>query len=144
MAGIRALAVAVPVARGRVLVERGHERATGRRFYRAIGGGIEFGERAIEALEREWREEYDLTLADVRLLGVAENFFTYEGRPGHEIVFVHAARVVEPWVHERDAFETTEPDGLRHEAVWVPFGELASGGVPLHPEGILAMLGRGP
>ena len=139
---IRVLAVAVCVARGRVLVERGHERTTGRHFYRAIGGGIELGERATEALAREWREEYDLTLADVRVLGVVENLFTYEGRPGHEIVFVHVARVVEPWVHERDAFETTEADGLRHEAVWVPLAELEAGDVPLYPEGILDMLGE--
>jgi ADP-ribose pyrophosphatase YjhB (NUDIX family) len=138
---IRVLAVAVCVDGGRVLVERGYERAGDRRFYRAIGGGVEFGERAADALVREWREELDLTLADVRLLGVVENLFTYEGVQGHEVVFVYLGRVVESWVYARDAFERTEADGLCHEAVWVPIADLAAGDVPLYPNGIVPLLG---
>lgn len=117
MPAIRVLAVALCAADGRVLVERGIERSTGRQFFRAIGGAIEFGERAADALVREWREELALTLTDVRVLGTHENHFTYEGTAGREIVLVHTARIVEPWPYTVDAFEHVERNGLRHEAV---------------------------
>jgi 8-oxo-dGTP pyrophosphatase MutT (NUDIX family) len=139
-AAVRAKAVAVCRNAGRVLVERGYDRVSESRFYRAIGGHIDFGERAAQTVAREWREEYGLTLQDVRLLGVLENLFTYEGRPGHEIVFAFRARVVEPQVYQRDEFEGTDPDGMRHAAVWVSLDDLATGGIPLSPAGLLELL----
>ena len=137
---VRAKAVAVVRNRDRVLVERGYDRVAGSRFYRAIGGHIDFGERAAQTVVREWREEYGLTLADVRPLGVLENLFTYEGHPGHEIVFAFEARVVEPRVYEQDEFEGIDPDGNRHEAVWMSLDDLATGPIPLSPAGLLELL----
>jgi len=137
---IRAKAVAVVRSGDRVLVERGRDPIGGSRFYRAIGGHIDFGERAAQAVAREWGEEYGLTLEGVRLLGVLENLFTYEGRPGHEIVFAFEARVVEREAYQRDEFEGIDPDGRRHEAVWVTMEELAAGDIPLTPAGLLALL----
>jgi 8-oxo-dGTP pyrophosphatase MutT (NUDIX family) len=139
-AAVRAKAVAVCRNAGRVLVERGYDRVAESRFYRAIGGHIDFGERAAQAVAREWSEEYGLTLRDVRLLGVLENVFTYEGRPGHEIVFAFEARVVEPEVYQRDEFEGIDPDGQRHEAVWVLLDDLTTGTTPLSPAGLLELL----
>ena len=133
-------AVAVCVHAGRVLVERGVDRAAASGFYRAIGGSVEFGERAVDAVVREWSEEYGLTLREPRLLGVVENVFTYEGRPGHEVVFVFQARIAEEAVYARDALEGVDPDGRVHHAVWVPLADLAGDGVPLHPAGLLDLL----
>jgi 8-oxo-dGTP pyrophosphatase MutT (NUDIX family) len=137
---VRARAVAVIRAADRVLVERGYDRVAGSRFYRAIGGHIDFGERAAQTVVREWSEEYGLTLADVRPLGVLENLFTYEGRPGHEVVFAFEARVVEARVYEQDELEGIDPQGNRHEAVWVSLDDLATGPIPLSPAGLLELL----
>jgi ADP-ribose pyrophosphatase YjhB (NUDIX family) len=137
---VRAKAVAVIRSGDRVLVERGVDPADGSRFYRAIGGHIDFGERAARTVAREWKEEYGLTLEDVRLLGVVENLFTYAGRPGHEVVFAFEGRVAEPEVYERDEFEGTDPEGRRHQALWVSLDELAAGDVPLSPAGLLELL----
>lgn len=137
---VRAKAVAVCRNAGRVLVERGYDRVAGSRFYRAIGGHIDFGERAAQTVAREWSEEYGLTLQDVRLLGVLENVFTYEGRPGHEVVFAFQARIVEPEVYQRDELVGIDPDGRRHEAVWVSLDDLATGGIPLSPAGLMELL----
>lgn len=137
---VRAKAVAVIRSAGRVLVERGVDPATGDRFYRAIGGHIDFGERAAQTVVREWREEYGLTLADVRPLGVVENLFTYAGRPGHEVVFAFEGRVVEPEVYRQEELEGTDPDGKRHQALWISLDDLADGDVPLSPDGLLALL----
>ncbi|HEU4882448.1 MAG TPA: NUDIX domain-containing protein [Longimicrobium sp.] len=137
---VRAKAVAVVRSGDRVLVERGYGRLDDSHFYRAIGGHIDFGERAAHAVAREWSEEYGLTLEEVRLLGVLENFFTYEGSPGHEIVFAFEARVVEPEVYRQEELEGIDPHGRRHEAVWVSMEELATGDIPLAPAGLLALL----
>src|SRR5215207_4865138 len=93
---IRTVALAVCQHRGRVLVERGYDRVRDEHFLRAIGGGVELGERAVDALAREWREELGLELEAPTLLGVIENLFTSNGRAGHEVVFVYSARLADP------------------------------------------------
>jgi len=141
MTGIRAKAVAVVRHQGRVLVERGYDRVAGIPFYRAIGGHIEFGERAAQTVVREWNEEYGLAVEDLRLLGVVENVFTFEGRPGHEIVFAFEARVVEAEVYAREEVVGVDTDGRPHEAVWVALADLAGpDALTLGPDGLLALL----
>lgn len=142
MTGARIAVKAVAVCRDgeRVLVERGEDRTTGRRFYRPIGGSVEPGERAAEAAAREWVEEYGVAIEDLRLLGVLENLFTFEGRAGHEIVFVFAARPADPEAARAPELVSVDTDGLRHEAAWVALDELESGGAPLYPEGLLPLL----
>lgn len=137
---IRALAVGLVVREDRVLVERGLDRASGHEYYRAIGGGIEFGERAAEAVVREWQEELALAFAPRRLLGVIENLFTYEGRAGHEIAFVFLGDVAEASAGDPDRIRLTESDGAEHEACWIPLATLRAGGPPLYPAGTLALL----
>lgn len=137
---IRARAVAIVRSGDRVLVERGYDPVDGSRFYRAIGGHVDFGERAARTVVREWGEEYGLTLEDVRLLGVVENLFTYAGRPGHEIVFAFEGRVAETHVYQRDEIEGTDPEGGRHEALWISLHDLATGDIPLTPRGLLELL----
>ena len=130
--------------RGRLLVEQGYDRVRDEHFLRGIGGGVEPGERAVEALHREWREELGLTLTEPTQLGVLENFFTHEGREGHEIVFVFRARVVEPWVYLEDEFTITESDaltpgalGTTHRALWAEISALEQGGLRVLPLGFL-------
>lgn len=141
---IRTVAVALCRAGDRILVERGYDPVRGQHFYRPIGGGVEFGERAAAAVAREWREEFGLTLQAPVLLGVLENQFTFEGRSGHEVVFVFTARVAEPRAYERDEFEAVDTDGARHVAVWVPLDALRSGPTPLRPSGLLELLPHAP
>ena len=74
---------------GRVLVERCHDRHDGETFYRAMGGGVEFGEYAAAALAREFMEELGLPITVGARRAVVENIFVYEGAAGHEIVFIH-------------------------------------------------------
>jgi len=137
---IRTVALAVCHHRGRILVERGYDRVRDEHFLRAIGGGVEFGERAVDALAREWREELGLELEAPTLLGVIENRFTSNGRAGHEVAFVYSARLADPAACARDELVATEPDGTRHVAVWVPLEELRRGPTPFKPAGLLDLL----
>ena len=57
---------------GALLVSQ-HADPSGAPFQRPLGGHVEFGERALDALHREFQEELAQRLADVRLLGVLED-----------------------------------------------------------------------
>jgi 8-oxo-dGTP pyrophosphatase MutT (NUDIX family) len=114
----------------------------GETYYGPLGGGVEFGERAADAVRREMMEELGAELARVRLLGVLENIFTYEGRPGHEIVFVYRGWFADASLYERDELRWTESDGTEWLARWMPLEHFARGGPPLYPAGVYALLSQ--
>ena len=134
---IRAVAIGV-VRRGEeILVFEGYDASKGETFYRPLGGGIEFGETAAEALGREFREELATELGDVRYLGTVENIFVYEGHPGHEIVRVFEARLAASELYDRDAWDATL-DGSTCRVLWKHPADL--GEAPLYPDGLLDLL----
>jgi len=139
-AGIRPLALAVFRDGPRILVEDNSAQDRRDYFYRPPGGGVEFGERAIDAVRREMREEFDAEIADVRPVGTLENIFDYHGRPGHEIVFVFETRFSDPAYYEAERIIGTEGAGIRIEAIWLD----VSRGLdrPLYPIGLLELLRR--
>lgn len=137
---IRLLAVAVFRSGDRVLVARGTDPATGAPFYRPLGGGVEFGERAAAALRREIREELRTEIDAPRLLGVLENLFAYDGRPRHEIVFVFDARFRDAALYARDELAVVEAGVGWEPARWVPLQHFVDGPDPLVPDGLLALL----
>ena len=138
---IRPLALAVFRDGPRILVEDSEAWDPRDRFYRPPGGGVEFGERAIEAVRREIREEFGAEISDVRLLGTLETIFEYHGTPGHEIVFVFVARFVDGSYYEAERIVGTEGDGIRIEAIWVDVSVAVDR--PLYPEGLLELLASG-
>jgi 8-oxo-dGTP pyrophosphatase MutT (NUDIX family) len=66
-----------------------------RPFHRLIGGGVELGERSVDAVVREIGEELGTTLLQPRLLGVLESIFVFEGEPRHEVVFVYTGELAD-------------------------------------------------
>ena len=133
MPAIRNISVGLPVKDGHVLVLFGRDVSKGQDFYRAIGGGIEFGERADEALRREFVEELGVELDGSRLLAVAENIFTYEGSPGHEIAHVFAVdcAALDALPLDAELHVLDEGSPVR----WVPVDSLRDGARPLFPAG---------
>jgi len=137
---IRAKAVCVCRDGDRILVGPGTDAVKGQTFYGPLGGGVEFGERAADAIHREMLEELGVELGEVVLLGVLENIFTYEGEPGHEIVFVFDARLVDHSLYARDLITGEESNGQRFEAIWLPVHHFVPGGPPLYPHGLYELL----
>lgn len=135
MSSIRNIAVGLPVRDGHVLLSENHDRVRDLRFYRPLGGGIEFGETADEALRREFREELDVELDTVEPLGVLENIFTFEGHPGHEYVHVFAVR--SPGI---DAVPLDAELIVLDEGSPVRWVELDTS-TQVYPEGVLDLLG---
>lgn len=127
-----------------VLVARDLDRLTGQRYLRPPGGGVEFGEPSGQAVRREIREELGTELGDLRLLGVIENLFTFEGAAGHEIVFVYSARALNADIYALDEVPLTEDDGSRHAAVWVAADRLDDPAEPCYPPGLVELLAKEP
>jgi ADP-ribose pyrophosphatase YjhB (NUDIX family) len=107
-------------------------------FYRPLGGAIEFGERGQEALRREFREEVNAELADVRYLAILENIFTYKGQMGHEIVLLYEATFTDPSAYKREVL-TVKEEGNTLTARWMPLDAFQEG-PPLYPDGLLDLL----
>ena len=124
---------------GAILVVPGFDPVKQQRFYRPLGGGIEFGERAEDAARREIREELGAEIDGLKLLGVFENIFTYLGQPGHELVWLYEARFTDPALYSRDVIEADE-SGARFEVHWVRPDVFVHGEAPLYPDGLLELL----
>jgi ADP-ribose pyrophosphatase YjhB (NUDIX family) len=124
---------------GAILAAPGFDHVKQQRFYRPLGGGIEFGERAENAARRELQEELNAELTDVRLLGTFENLFMYQGQPGHELIWLFEARLADGSLYERNVVIADE-SGSKFEVHWVPFETFLSGEAPLYPDGLLDLL----
>jgi 8-oxo-dGTP pyrophosphatase MutT (NUDIX family) len=140
MNGIRVVALAIILSGDRLLVFEGTDRATRRKFYRPLGGGVEFGERGVEALVREIREELGADLGIVRYLGTLENLFRVDGRQGHEIVLLYETTFADAGLYEQEEMEAMEDDGSRHRVTWLALDDCRTGRAWLVPEGLLAFL----
>ena len=136
---IRAVALCVVMNGDRVLVRRHLHGSQDPVFYRPPGGTIEFGERSIDAVRREVREEIGADLANLRLLACVENLFDYHGDVGHEIVFVYRADFVDPTLDGRETIDGREADGQDFVAVWLPLAAFTSD-QPLYPRELLQIL----
>ncbi|MCM0674103.1 NUDIX domain-containing protein [Micromonospora phytophila] len=135
---IRPIAIAAIRRGDDILVFEGHDATKQETYYRPLGGGIEFGESAVEAVQRELREELDVGLSDVELLGVVENIFAAFGRAGHEIVFVYSANLADLSMYDRDAVGHIKDEGS--PVSWQPLSRFTSGEAVLYPRGLVALL----
>ncbi len=91
---VRARAV-IPDGEGRILFDKTHHRDRAP-FYWLPGGGVEPGETAAEALERELIEEVALRIEVIRLLYLSENIFVESGDYRHEVILYFLARPIGP------------------------------------------------
>jgi 8-oxo-dGTP pyrophosphatase MutT (NUDIX family) len=124
---------------GCLLVAHGYDPVKDQRFYRPLGGEIEFGERAEETLRREIREEIGSEIDDLRLLMVTENLFTFFGVEGHELVWVFEGRLLDESLFDQQVVHCDE-GGSNFEAHWVPLDAFERGDFPLYPDGLLEAL----
>jgi ADP-ribose pyrophosphatase YjhB (NUDIX family) len=136
---IRPIAIGIFRRMDHILVGFAHDLVANERYCRPPGGGIEFGERAVDALRRELQEEVHAELGETRLLGVLENTFELEGAPKHEIIFVFESTFADPRVYEMTELPLYEA-GWEGALRWVSLAECRSGAVALYPDGVLALV----
>jgi len=120
---------------GALLVSE-HADPAGAPFHRPLGGHVEFGEYALDTVNREFQEEIGQSLAGVRLLGVLENIFQWDGATQHEIVFMFAAAFADQSAYEiQEQRILDKADGTR--VIWRAPG---ADSPPLYPTGTAGLL----
>lgn len=124
----------------KLLLSEGFDPAKNEHYLRPIGGSIEFGERAIDAVIREVKEEIDADIHPPRLLGVLENLFYFDGREGHEVVFVYEAEFLEPERYQNRIVTGVETSGDTLTLRWASPQEIDA--LPIYPAGIKPLLAR--
>lgn len=138
---IRPIVVCVFRDDDRIFVGKYCDPSTGETFYRPLGGAIRFGELSRESITRELREEMGAEVKDVSYLGVLENIFTYDRKPGHEIVLVYEASFADPKLYNM-AFITCHDDDGEFVASWKSVADFRAGQHIIYPEGLLDLLDR--
>ena len=139
---IRPLAICLINHHGKTLAAEGYDPVKGEIFYRPLGGQIEFGERGHETIVREFREEIDAAVTDIKYLGALENLFTFNGEKGHEIVLVYAGNLADAALYDQENIAGVEDgDNLHFIAKWIPIADCIAGRVRLYPEGVLTLYG---
>jgi 8-oxo-dGTP pyrophosphatase MutT (NUDIX family) len=136
---IRPIAICVFRNDGKLLVGEHYDTVKEKTFYRPLGGAIEFGELGRECAAREIREEMGAEVRDVAYLDTIENVFTYDGKPGHEIVLVYEGKLVDSHLYKVESVRCKN-DGEEFIAVWKPIRAFRDGGALLYPEGLLEIL----
>lgn len=132
---IRPIVLAIIKRNGKLLVQEGINSNT--HFYRCLGGGIEFQEKAQEALKREFKEEIGADILVGNYLGMIENIFTLNERQAHELILVYEASLPEQFY--KPAYQI--PEGERKiPATWVDIEEFTTHKKMLYPEEILSFL----
>jgi 8-oxo-dGTP pyrophosphatase MutT (NUDIX family) len=139
---IRVLALALIQQGKRIFVSEGYDPLKQRTFYRALGGGVEFGETSLVALQREFQEEIQAELTHIEYLGCLENLFTYNGKPGHELIQLYRCDFVDEQFYQRDRITFNE--GPRQKtALWVEVERFHSGELLLLPDQFFDYLNSG-
>jgi ADP-ribose pyrophosphatase YjhB (NUDIX family) len=107
--------------------------------WRPLGGTIEFGERAADALKREFVEELGVAIEEPRLLSVLENLYRHHDAAGHEIVFVFETQLADDDAYRKSDF-VFEDAGMRNEVRWMELARFRTGEEQLFPVGLLAQI----
>lgn len=109
--------------------------------WRCPSGTIELGERAEDAVTREFIEELGRRVEVLEALPVIEDVRSHEGETGHELSFPFVVQ----WRDGYEPFdlapiECFQSTGERFQARWVSLADLHSGGLAIHPAGLTAVL----
>ena len=131
---IRPLVICVFRHGDSILVAEGYDPVKQERFYRPLGGGIEFGENSAETISRGNAGK------SLRYLGTLENIFHFNGNMGHEIVMVYDGALKESSLYEQQGITGKEAKGEEIRAVWKSIDEFGEGRSILYPTGLLEIL----
>ena len=89
-------------------------------FYILPGGGVEFGEKTIDAVKREIKEEVNYDLKNPKLISTIEHFFEYKGISKHEVTFFYLEEVSEKSLFSNELID----NGNHFPALWIKKSEV--------------------
>ncbi|MBW4669666.1 MAG: NUDIX hydrolase [Cyanomargarita calcarea GSE-NOS-MK-12-04C] len=130
---IRVLALGLIRDGDRIFISEGYDPVKEQTFYRVMGGGVDFGETSLEALNREFQEEIQAELKSIRYLGCLENIFTFNGEPRHEIIQLYECDFVDQKFYQLQSLVFAEGE-RKKKALWVDINRFKTGELKLVPE----------
>ena len=128
---IRPIVLGLAIKDNKLLVSEGFDNVKNQTFYRCLGGGIEFLEKSVDALKREFQEEINIDIVIKNFLGISENIFTYKGKNAHELVLYYNIDILDK--DYKEEYIVTDDNG-QSKAVWVNIDEFKNGNKILYPE----------
>lgn len=136
---IRVIAVALIYRGTDALVMAVKDDAGRVKGWRPLGGAIEFGESAEEAVAREFLEEIGRHVRCIKQLCVLENLYCHEGVRGHEVVFAFEAELLGSELEQTIAASFVD-GGVTNHVAWCPVSEFSEGRNRLFPEQLVGYL----
>lgn len=138
---IRVKALGLPWRGRRLLVAEVYTDAGRLKGVRPLGGSVAFGERAEQALLREFEEELGLTVRILDAPFIMENLYVHEGSPGHEVLFLFPVALPPGPLDTLESVVFHEDSGTPCVARWYDLEDLdRDGGPELYPVGLKARL----
>jgi 8-oxo-dGTP pyrophosphatase MutT (NUDIX family) len=131
---IRVVVLAIIKDSDRLFVSEGYDSSKQSTFYRALGGGVEFGETSHDALIREFQEEIQAELTNIKYIACIENLFIFNNQQGHEIIQLYQCDFADPKFYQIESLTFSETPERQHRALWVDIPRFKSGELRLVPE----------
>ena len=136
---VRPIAISIIRNNDKILVYERQDDITGERFYRLVGGCIEFGELSNTALKREFEEELSLDIKNTKLISIFESIFTFNSKEMHEIVFLYESEFVDSSIYNEDIINGLEGDRA-FNAIWILVSDFLKKKHKIYPEEIVDYL----
>ena len=136
---VRPIAISIIRNNDKILVYERQDDITGEKFYRLVGGCIEFGESSNIALKREFEEELSLDIKNTKLISIFESIFTFNSKEMHEIVFLYESKFVDSSIYNKDIINGLEGDRA-FNAIWILVSDFLKKKHKIYPEEILNYL----
>ena len=133
---IRLLALGLIRDRDRLFMSQGYDSRKKEIFYRVMGGGVDFGEYSRDALQREFKEEIEAELTNIKYLGCIENIFIFDGKERHELIQLYKCDFADPKFYEIEKLAFWEKE-RKKTALWVSIDRFKSGELKIVPENFL-------
>lgn len=133
---IRVLALGLIKDGDRIFLSAGYDPVKQETFYRVMGGGVDFGENSYDALKREFQEEIQAELTNIKYITCIESIFQFNGNPGHELIQLYQCDFADPKFYQLESLVFAE--GKREKtALWLPIERFKSGELRLVPDNFL-------
>lgn len=101
----------------KVLLQRGANSD----FYNLIGGRVHVCENTVDAIKREVKEELGIEISAPKLIVVAENFFKWQGKNAHEMLFIYRKELPAKYLKILENFKVLDQE---ENAIWVDKSKL--------------------